>query len=66
VLRRPIESAQYTSLAFGRTLKESRLVASMGGRGDAYDKRRMRIGDLDAEGSSGSDLFARQPDESIA
>ncbi len=29
--------SQYTSLAFGRTLRESRLVASMGSRGDAYD-----------------------------
>jgi putative transposase len=36
-LRRPIESAQYTSLAFGRTLRESGLVASIGSRGDAYD-----------------------------
>jgi transposase InsO family protein len=37
VLRRPVESTQYTSLAFGRTLRESGLVASMGSRGDAYD-----------------------------
>jgi putative transposase len=37
VLRRPIESAQYGSLAFGRTLRESGLVASMGSRGDAFD-----------------------------
>jgi putative transposase len=37
VLRRPVESAQYTSLAFGRTLRESALLASMGSRGDAYD-----------------------------
>jgi putative transposase len=37
VLRRPIESAQYASLAFGTTLRESGLVASMGRRGDAYD-----------------------------
>ena len=36
-MRRPIEFAQYTSLAFGRTLRESGLVASMGSRGDAYD-----------------------------
>ena len=36
-LRRPIEFAQYTSLAFGRTLRETGLVASMGSRGDAYD-----------------------------
>ena len=29
--------SQFASLAFGRTLKESGLVASMGSRGDAYD-----------------------------
>ena len=29
--------SQYTSLAFGKTLRESGLVASMGSRGDAYD-----------------------------
>jgi putative transposase len=29
--------SQYTSLAFGRTLRESGLLASMGSRGDAYD-----------------------------
>jgi len=29
--------SQYTSIAFGRTLRESGLVASMGSRGDAYD-----------------------------
>jgi putative transposase len=29
--------SQYTSLAFGRALRESGLVASMGRRGDAYD-----------------------------
>jgi putative transposase len=29
--------SQYTSLAFGRTLRESGLLASMGRRGDAYD-----------------------------
>jgi putative transposase len=28
---------QYTSLAFGRTLRDSGLLASMGSRGDAYD-----------------------------
>jgi len=37
VLQRPVESAQYTSLAFGRTLRQSGLVASIGSRGDAYD-----------------------------
>jgi putative transposase len=29
--------SQYASLAFGRTLRESGLIASMGSRGDAYD-----------------------------
>ena len=29
--------AQYRSLAFGRTLRDSGIVASMGSRGDAYD-----------------------------
>ena len=29
--------SQYTSLAFGKTLRESGLVASMVSRGDAYD-----------------------------
>src|SRR4029453_791687 len=35
VLRRPVESAQYTSLAFGRRLTDTGLVASMGTIGDA-------------------------------
>src|SRR4029453_13202367 len=37
VLRRPVESAQYTSFAFGRRLAASELVASMGTVGDALD-----------------------------
>jgi putative transposase len=37
VLRRPVESAQYTSLGFGRRLREAGLVASMGTVGDALD-----------------------------
>jgi putative transposase len=37
VLRRPVESAQYTSLAFGRRLTDTGLVASMGTIGDALD-----------------------------
>jgi transposase InsO family protein len=36
-LHRPIESAQYTSIAFGQHLQEAGLLASMGSRGDAYD-----------------------------
>jgi transposase InsO family protein len=37
VLRRPLEPGQYTSLAFGRRLAETGLVASMGTVGDALD-----------------------------
>jgi transposase InsO family protein len=37
VLRQPVESAQYTSLAFGRRLHQAGLVASMGSVGDCYD-----------------------------
>jgi putative transposase len=36
-LRRSIESAQYASLAFGATLRDSGVMASMGSRGDAFD-----------------------------
>jgi putative transposase len=36
-LRRPIESGQYVSLAFGRTAREAGIAISMGSRGDAYD-----------------------------
>lgn len=31
------QGCQYTSLAFGRRLREARLVGSMGSVGDAYD-----------------------------
>jgi len=37
LLRRPLEFAQYTSIAFGQHLREAGLLASMGSRGDAYD-----------------------------
>ena len=37
VLRRPVASAQYTSYDFGKTLRTSRLLASMGRVGSAYD-----------------------------
>src|SRR6185312_16255491 len=37
VLRRPLESAQYTSLAFGKRCREARVRPSMGSVGDAYD-----------------------------
>ena len=41
VLRRPIESAQYTSWAFTRRAKESGLLPSMGSIGDCYDNAMM-------------------------
>jgi transposase InsO family protein len=37
VLRRPLESAQYTSLTFGRRLREANIVGSMGRVGDCLD-----------------------------
>jgi hypothetical protein len=37
VLRRPLETAQYRSILFGQTLRDSGLVASMGRRGAALD-----------------------------
>src|SRR5450755_1227350 len=36
-LRRPPESAQYVSLAFGRAAGDAGIAVSMGSRGDAYD-----------------------------
>jgi putative transposase len=37
VLRRPHEFAQYTSLAFGRRLREAEILPSMGSVGDCFD-----------------------------
>jgi putative transposase len=37
VLRRPAESAQYTSFAFQQVLDDHRVLASIGSVGDAYD-----------------------------
>jgi len=37
VLRQPLESTQYTSLAFGKRCKEAGVRPSMGSVGDAYD-----------------------------
>jgi transposase InsO family protein len=37
VLRRPIESAQYTALSFGKRLDEAGIVPSMGRVGSALD-----------------------------
>ena len=37
MLRRPFESAQYTSIAFGNRCREAGLRPSMGSVGDAYD-----------------------------
>jgi transposase InsO family protein len=36
-LRPPVESAQYTSLAFGKTLADAGVLQSVGRRGDAFD-----------------------------
>jgi len=37
VLRRPVESAQYTSHAFSQVLEDHGVLASIGSVGDAYD-----------------------------
>jgi putative transposase len=37
LLRRPVESGQHVSLAFGRAAREAGIAVSMGSRGDAYD-----------------------------
>ena len=37
VLRRPVESAQYTSFAFQQVLDDHRVLGSIGSVGDAYD-----------------------------
>jgi len=37
VLRGPIESAQYVSLAFGQTARAAGIAQSMGSRGDCFD-----------------------------
>ncbi len=37
MLRRPIETAQYTSYAFGKRCREAGVMPSMGSVGDAYD-----------------------------
>jgi transposase InsO family protein len=37
VLRPPLDSAQYTSWAFGRRLRGAGMIGSIGSIGDAYD-----------------------------
>jgi putative transposase len=37
VLRRPVESTQYTSIDYTQTLADHRVLASVGSVGDAYD-----------------------------
>jgi len=37
VLRRPVESAQFVSLAFGQKARDAAIAVSMGSRGDCYD-----------------------------
>ena len=41
VLRRPVESANYTSLRFGQRLADHGILASMGSVGDSYDNALM-------------------------
>jgi putative transposase len=41
VLRRPVESAQFTSWAFGQRLLAAGLLGSMGSIGDCYDNSMM-------------------------
>jgi hypothetical protein len=41
VLQRPVESNQYTAFVFGQHLVDVGIVASMGGKGDAYDNAMM-------------------------
>src|SRR6266849_6663347 len=36
-LRGPLESARYTSVAFGKTMQQAGILPSMGRRGDAFD-----------------------------
>ena len=36
-MRRPLESGQYTSYAFGKRCREAGVMPSMGSTGDAYD-----------------------------
>ena len=37
MLRRPLEFAQFVSLAFGQKARDAGIAISMGSRGDAYD-----------------------------
>jgi putative transposase len=37
MLRGPVESGQYVSLAFGRAARQAGIAVSMGSRDDAYD-----------------------------
>jgi transposase InsO family protein len=37
VLRRPVETSQYVSLAFGQAARAAGIARSMGSKGDAYD-----------------------------
>ena len=41
VLRRPVESTQFTSWAFGQRLRDAALLPSMGTIGDCYDNSMM-------------------------
>jgi transposase InsO family protein len=37
VLRRPVDSGQYVSLAFGQAARDAGIARSMGSKGDRYD-----------------------------
>lgn len=37
VLHRPVELTQYRSVVYGESMAESKVVASVGSRGDSYD-----------------------------
>ena len=37
MLHQPVESAQFRSVRYGKALAESRVVASVGSKGDSYD-----------------------------
>jgi putative transposase len=41
VLRRPLESTQYTSWLFGKRMRDAGLMGSMGAVGSAYDNAAM-------------------------
>ena len=53
--------SQYGSLAFGRTLADSGILASMGRRGDAYDNAALRVVDRDDQARAGAPAQLPRP-----